>query len=217
MLLLALQLRFGGGGVQVFQAQGLQQCPQPALLLRMALRGQNFCLIGLQRFPVKRQQLLLLQQLRQPVAVVEAGHPVLVEALLILLVEVARFVGHQALHRHRVRRALQGMLVGDAVAVQLGELLAQRVLVRVGLEIELARKAVVHEGFGRGGILHFQQAHVQPVMALVHPLQRGAHGVGWHQDAQPVAADGAFDGTAPCLLAFLHLDQFSDEGQVVFG
>jgi hypothetical protein len=60
LLLLVLQLRLGGGGVQVFIPQCLERGPQLALLLRAPLGGQGLGLLGLQRLMVKRQQLLLL-------------------------------------------------------------------------------------------------------------------------------------------------------------
>ena len=80
--------------------------------------------------------------MRQPVAVVKPRHPVLVQPLLILLVEVAGLAGHQPLHRHGVGCALQGLHIGHAVAVQAVQQMAQRVQVRGGgggLQVELAR------------------------------------------------------------------------------
>ena len=60
LLRFVLQLRIGGGSVQVVAVQRLQGRPQLALLLRLALGGQDLGLLGLQRLIVKREQLLLL-------------------------------------------------------------------------------------------------------------------------------------------------------------
>jgi hypothetical protein len=54
LLLFVLQLRLGGGGVQVFIAQCLERGPQCALLLRASLGVQSLDLFGLQRLMVKR-------------------------------------------------------------------------------------------------------------------------------------------------------------------
>ena len=54
LLLFVLQLRLGGGGVQVFGPQCLERCPQLALLLRAPLGVQSLGLFGLQRLMVKR-------------------------------------------------------------------------------------------------------------------------------------------------------------------
>lgn len=122
-----------------------------------------------------------LLQLRQAVAVVKAGHPVLVYAALVLLVEMLGAAGHQALSRHGVGRGLQGLGAGHAVAILLGQQLAQRALVGVGLQGQQPGKAVVPEAGRAGRGAHLQQAHMQAVVALVHPGQGGLHGLRRHQ------------------------------------
>lgn len=68
--------------------------------------------------------------MRQPVAVVKPRHPVLVQPLLVLLVEMAGLAGHQPLRRHGVGCVLQRLHIGHTVAVQVRQQLAQRVQVR---------------------------------------------------------------------------------------
>ena len=57
---------------------------------------------------------------------------------------------------------------------------------------------------------------MQPVVPLVHPLQRGVHGGLGHQNAQAVAAQRTLDGAAPGLLGLAHFDQLGGKGQVAF-
>ena len=166
--------------------------------------------------PRLRLRLDLLLQLRQPVAVVKAGHPVLVEPLLVLLVELQRAARHQALRRHGVRGVAQRLGAFHAVAIQFRQQLPQRALVGVRFDLQFRGKAVGPELRRLRRRAHLQQAHMQAVVALVHPGQRGSNRLRRHQDAQALAAQGPLDGAAPCALGGRHLDQLGDEGQGVF-
>lgn len=74
-----------------------------------------------------------------------AGHPLAIDRLLVLLVEVTAAAGHQALHGHCIWRAAQGLDIVYAMPVDPGEQMFRRFAVSMRLEVELAGESVVEE------------------------------------------------------------------------
>ncbi|MCY1362403.1 hypothetical protein D9M69_491180 [compost metagenome] len=112
-----LQLTLGARPINLLELQFFDALQQRSLTLQLtdialgSIQGQ----LGGHELFIDLAN--LLSQEGQTIAVVEAGQPVFIQALLILLVEEAFFARHQPLSCHGVRGMTQLLRAFDAVAV----------------------------------------------------------------------------------------------------
>ena len=111
------KLTLGARQINLLELQFFDALQQRSLILQLAGIAPG----SVQGQPGRREQFIdlanLLGQEGKTVAVIEAGQPVLIEALLILFVEEAFFTRHQPLSRHGVRGMTQLLRALHAMSV----------------------------------------------------------------------------------------------------
>jgi len=151
----------------------------------------------------------------EPGFVIEAGHPVAIERLMVLFVELAVAAGHQSLPGHAIWGISKDLGGVDTMAVLAREQVSQGIQRRMWLEGQLVQVAVLEPLPRPLGKSSFLKAHVQAVVAVVHPTESTLHELLRDQNTQSVSADRALDRTAPgCFLRF-YLYQLGHIGKLL--